>query len=79
MAATIGKGVKIPLNREAMNKEELPESLHEYADILEGSNEIDVTEMFMAMGKAMKPIEESLQSLERYIRRPWWKKLFGMD
>lgn len=68
-----------------MNTEGLPESLRGYAAKLESENTIDLTEMLMAFGRALKPVEEaiepmqgSLKALQEYIKRPWWKKLFDL-
>jgi len=86
MAATTGKGVNAVLNRKVMDKNALPESLKEYAEKLDKENHIDYTEMFMALGKSdaamsdrIDSIERYIHSIERYIRRPWWRKLFGID
>lgn len=79
MAATTGKGVNAVLNRKAMDMEVLPESLKKYAEKLDEDNEIDITEMFMALGKSDAALFNKLDSIERYIRRPWWRKLLGLD
>lgn len=66
------------LNTVAMEIDELDEPLRDYARKLEEDQAIDVTEMFMALGRNMKTHGDVLGELRAYIERPWWKKLLGL-
>ena len=85
MTQNMGKNVKAILNTNAMDINALPDSLKEYGRKLASENEIDPTEMFMALARAIDAakcpdgLAESVEAIERYIRRPWWRKLLGLD
>ena len=70
MPATTGKNVLAVLNTNAMNIEDAPDSLKEYAKKMESENTIDITEMFMAIARSLKAIEDR-------NKLPWWKRLFS--
>ena len=70
MPANMGKNVRAVLNADAMNVEDTPDSLKEYAERMESEGTIDTTEMFMAIARSLKAIEER-------NKLPWWRRLFS--